>query len=265
MLLKRVLVAAFFVPVLIVFIWVGRIPFLCLVSAIIGVALIEFYRGMESTGIKLLPREGVALGILLPVSIYLGGTGILPLVLVLIVLFILLRQFFRFRIQGSSASVFLTLGGILYVSLLLSHVVMLRAIPEVGRKLVLTVFFVTWMGDSGAYFIGTFAGKHKLFPHISPKKSLEGFTGGVLVSCLAILVSRAWLSFPFLHLVILGVLTGVMGQLGDFFESMLKREVRTKDFGLILPGHGGVLDRFDSVLFTAPVFYYYLKYLVIGI
>jgi len=81
----------------------------------------------------------------------------------------------------------------------------------------------------------------------------------------AIFISQAWLSFPFLHLVILGVLTGVMGQLGDFFESMLKREVKRKDFGFILPGHGGVLDRFDSLLFTAPVFYYYLRYFIIGI
>ncbi len=264
MLLKRVLVAAIFVPILIVFIWWGGIPFLCLTSAIIGVALIEFYQGMGSAGTKLLPQEGVILGVLVPVSIYLGGAGILSLVLVFIVIFLSLRRFFEFRVEASSASVFLTLGGILYVSLLLSHVILLRAIPGLGGKLVLTVFFVTWMGDSGAYFIGMASGKHKLFPHISPKKSLEGFLGGVLLSCVAIFISQAWLSFPFLHLVILGVLIGVMGQLGDFFESMLKREVKRKDFGFILPGHGGVLDRFDSLLFTAPVFYYYLRYFIIG-
>jgi len=264
LLLKRVLVAAIFVPILFLFIRWGGIPFLCLTSAIIGVALVEFYRGMDSTGMKLLSREGVMLGILLPISVYFWGAQVLPLVLVLIILFISLRQLFKFRIEASSTSVFLTLGGIFYISFLLSHVVMLRAIPGLGEKLVLTAFFVTWMGDSGAYFIGIVGGKHKLFPRISPKKSLEGFMGGILVSCLAIFISRFWLFLPFLHSVILGVLIGVMGQLGDFFESMLKREMKRKDFGSILPGHGGALDRFDSLLFTTPVFYYYLKYLIIG-
>ncbi len=265
MLLKRVVVAAIFVPVLVLFIRWGSIPFLCLTSAIIGVALIEFYQGMASTGRKLLVKEGVALGILVPVSVYLGGEEILPLVLVVVVLSISLRQFFKFHIEASFASVFLTLGGILYISFLLSYLIMLRAIPGLGMRAVLTLFFVTWMGDSGAYFIGIVGGKHKLFPRISPKKSLEGFMGGVLVSCLAIFISQSWLSFPFLHSVILGVLIGVMGQLGDFFESMLKREMKRKDFGFILPGHGGVLDRFDSLLFTTPIFYHYLKYLIIGI
>jgi len=264
LLLKRVLVAAIFVPVLVLFICWGGIPFLCLTSAIIGVALAEFYRGMDSTGTKLLSREGVGLGILLPVSVYLWGGEILPLVLVGVVLFISLRQFFKFRIEASSTSIFLTLGGVLYISFLLSHVVMLRAIPGSGMRAVITLFFVTWMGDSGAYFIGILGGKHKLFPRISPKKSIEGFMGGVLVSCLAIFISQSWLSLPFLHSVILGVLIGVTGQLGDFFASMLKREMKRKDFGFILPGHGGVLDRFDSLLFTTPVFYYYLKYLIIG-
>jgi len=264
LLLKRVLVAAIFVPVLILFIRWGSIPFLCLTSAIIGVALAEFYRGMDSTGTKLLSREGVGLGILLPVSVYLWGGEILPLVLVGVVLFISLRQFFKFRIEASSTSIFLTLGGVLYISFLFSYLIMLRAIPGSGMGAVLTLFFVTWMGDSGAYFIGILGGKHKLFPRISPKKSIEGFMGGVLVSCLAIFISRFWLSLPFLHSVILGVLIGVMGQLGDFFASMLKREMKRKDFGFILPGHGGVLDRFDSLLFTTPVFYYYLKYLIIG-
>jgi phosphatidate cytidylyltransferase len=258
-------VAAVFVPVVAFLIWRGGIPFLCLTSTIIGLALIELYQGLRNTGRKLLVGEGVILGILVPVSLYLRGAEILPLVLVVTVLFISLREFFKFRVEASSASIFLTLGGILYISFLFSYVIPLRAIPEFGMGAVFTLFFVTWMGDSGAYFIGTVGGKHKLFPRISPRKSIEGLVGGILVSCLAIFVSQFWLSFPFLHSVILGVLIGVMGQLGDFFESMLKREMKRKDFGLILPGHGGVLDRFDSLLFTTPVFYYYLKYFVVKI
>jgi len=143
LLLKRVLVAAIFVPVVFLFIRWGSIPFLCLTSAIIGVALVELYRAMDSTGTKLLAREGVILAILLPVSVYLWGAQVLPLILVVIVLFISLRQFFKFRIEASSVGVFLTLGGIFYISFLFSHVVMLRAMPGLGEKLVLTALFVT--------------------------------------------------------------------------------------------------------------------------
>jgi len=127
---------------------------------------------------------------------------------------------------------------------------------------VITVFFATWMGDTGAFTVGSLCGKHKFFPVYSSQKSVEGFLGAIAFSLLAMLVSRLWIFIPFPHLIILGVLAGAGGEMGDFFESMLKRGLGIKDFGRILPGHGGVLDRFDSLFFTVPIFFYYTRYLL---
>jgi len=262
-LLKRSIIAAGFIPVLIFLILWNKAAFLVLVCLIIGVSLFEFYQRMRKEGENLFLWEGILPGLLLPVGIYLGGEKILPILLTFIVLFLFLRQFLRLKIQRAFVNVSLTLGGILYISFLFSYVLILRNVPSLGARLVITIFFATWMGDTGAYFIGEKWGRHKLFSQVSANKSWEGFIGAILVSCLAMFISRTWLSFSLIHTLVLGVLIGVMGQIGDFFESMLKREVEIKDFGKILPGHGGILDRFDSLLFTVPLFYYYVK-LVFG-
>lgn len=261
MLLRRILVAAGLIPVLIFLILWSKAVFLVLVGIIIGVSLFEFYQSMKKEGGNIFWREGILLGLLIPVGVYFGGEEAIPILLVFIILFLCLRQFIQLRIRQAFINVSLTLGGILYISFLFSYIVPLRDISSLGAKLVITIFFATWMGDTGAYFIGKKWGKHKLFPQVSPHKSWEGFMGAILVSCVAMLISRIWLFFPLVHTLILGVFIGIMGQVGDFFESMLKREVGIKDFGKILPGHGGVLDRFDSLLFTIPLFYYYVKFL----
>ena len=264
MLLKRTLVAVGFIPVLISLILWSKAAFFILVCLIVVVSLFEFYRGMGKEGENIFLPEGILLGLLIPLGVYLRGEGVLPVLLVFIILFLCLRQLLSFKIPKAFVNVSLTLGGILYISFLLSYIISLRDISPLGTRLVVTIFLATWMGDAGAYLIGKKWGKHKLFPRVSPHKSWEGFIGALLVSCVAMFISRMWLSLPLVHTLILGVLIGVMGQLGDFFESMLKREIGIKDFGKILPGHGGVLDRFDSLLFTVPLFYYYIK-LVYGI
>ena len=262
MLLKRILVAVGSIPVLISLILWSKAAFFILVCLIIGVSLFEFHKRMKKEGENVFPTEGILLGLLMPVGVYLRGEGIIPILLVFIILSLCLRQFIHLRIRQAFVNVSLTLGGILYISFLFSYVISLRDISFLGARLVVTVFFATWMGDAGAYLIGEKWGKHKLFPQVSPHKSWEGFIGALLVSCVAMFISRMWLFLPLVHTLILGVLIGVMGQMGDFFESMLKREVGIKDFGKILPGHGGVLDRFDSLLFTVPVFYYYVRFLI---
>ncbi len=275
MLLKRTIIALIFIPLLIFFILWGGVAFLGLVCAIIGVSLFEFYQGMRKKERAPFLIEGILLGLLIPVSVYLWGEGILQLILTFSVFFLFLRQFLKFETRQAFINISLTLGGILYISLLFSYVLILRNNPSLvqasslkginsltGARLVLTVFFVTWMADTSAYFIGKKWGRHKLFPQFSPYKSLEGLVGAVLVSCIAMFISRLWLGFSLVHTLILGISVGIIGQIGDFFESMLKREIKIKDFGKILPGHGGVLDRFDSLLFTIPFFYYYIKYLL---
>ena len=262
MLLKRIIVALIFIPILTFFILWGGFLFLGLICTIIGFGLFEFYQGMKRE--KLLTNIGILLGMGIPFSFYLMGEKAASPILTLVIFLFLFGQFFEFKRRRNSTDAFINIGGILYISFLFSHILILRNIPRIGSTLTITVLFATWMGDTGAYFIGERWGKHKLLPEISPHKSKEGFLGAVLVSSLAMFISRLWLCLPLIHTAILGILIGTMGQMGDFFESMLKREIGIKDFSGILPGHGGILDRFDSVLFTVPLFYYYVKYLIIS-
>jgi phosphatidate cytidylyltransferase len=130
------------------------------------------------------------------------------------------------------------------------------------------VFFtaaVTWATDTGAYLTGVAIGRHKLFPQVSPKKTREGALGGLLAGAFAgWLCAQGFASFltP-LAGTVLGFTGGIVGQLGDLVESLLKRDVGIKDSAELLPGHGGVLDRFDSLLFTVPVFYYYFRFFIV--
>jgi phosphatidate cytidylyltransferase len=118
------------------------------------------------------------------------------------------------------------------------------------------------LGDIGAYLIGSRWGKKPLMPHISPKKTVEGSLGGLLFSVLGALISKPFLPFDYLQLCLIAIGLGVLGQLGDLSESLLKRDCQIKDSGAIFPGMGGVLDQIDSLLFTAPVFYFYLSVII---
>ena len=120
---------------------------------------------------------------------------------------------------------------------------------------------------SGAFFVGRWLGRRPLFPAVSPKKTIEGSIGGVGASILAGLAGGAWIvpSLGIRDSVLLGAMAGIVGPIGDLVESLLKRDFGVKDAGELIPGHGGVLDRFDSLFFVAPVVYYYLKYLVFRI
>ncbi len=155
----------------------------------------------------------------------------------------------------------ITMFGVLYVGVTLSTIVSTRALPA-GEFLVLFLAVVTWASDTGAYYAGTLWGKHPLLPSISPKKTVEGVLGGLALAVLAAVVAQWWFASQLspLDALILGALLTGTGLIGDLFESMIKRRTGVKDSGGILPGHGGMLDRLDSLLFTAPTFYYYVVY-----
>lgn len=152
-----------------------------------------------------------------------------------------------------------TIFGMLYIGMTLSSLVSTQALPS-GEWLVLFLAVVTWAGDIGAYYVGSLWGRHRLAPSISPKKSVEGLVGGIAFAIVAALLAQHW-ALPLLSVMdalLLGFLLTGAGLVGDLCESAIKRSVGVKDSGGILPGHGGMLDRLDSLLFTAPAFYYYV-------
>lgn len=153
-----------------------------------------------------------------------------------------------------------------YVGMLGGSLIRLHNDFAEGYKLVFFLLLVVWLGDSGAYYVGKQFGKHKLSPRISPKKTVEGLIGGISASIIAALVIHFTFfpAFPLVHAIIAGVILSVAGVIGDLAESMWKRSAAVKDSGKLLPGHGGFLDRFDSILFTAPILYCYWTLIVHG-
>lgn len=154
-----------------------------------------------------------------------------------------------------------TLLGICYVNWLLGYTFWLRDLAE-GRDWILLLVSVTWLGETAAYLVGSALGRHRLAPAISPRKTVEGALAQLVMSVLAALGARA-VFFPTLSLegaIVVGLLLGVVGQIGDLIESAIKRSVGTKDTGRLIPGHGGMLDRVDSLLVNTPVLFYYATY-----
>ncbi len=149
--------------------------------------------------------------------------------------------------------------GTMYVGMLAGCLIRLRNDFVEGPKLVFFLLLVVWIGDAGAYYVGKRFGKRKLSPLISPKKTVEGFMGGITTSIIcAIVISLTFFSeFPLVHAIVVGAVLSVAGVIGDLAESMWKRSAAVKDSGTLIPGHGGFLDRFDSILFTAPILYVY--------
>ena len=154
----------------------------------------------------------------------------------------------------------LTVFGIFFFSLFLGYIPLLRDSYE-GLQWVILLMAVVWLGDTGAFFIGSKYGKRKLYPKISPKKSLEGALGGIIFSIVAATLCK-WIFFwslDYVDCIVLGTIGGVFGQAGDLIESMIKRAASVKDSGTVMPGHGGVFDRFDGIIFAAPFFYFYVS------
>ncbi len=159
---------------------------------------------------------------------------------------------------ASSEATATTLLAVMYIGWLLGYGILLHRSSPRGDDLMLFLVGVTWVGETAAYLVGSTVGHHKLAPVVSPRKTLEGAAAQIVASVLAAMVLRAWLlpSCGAAVAVAAGTLLGITGQVGDLAESAIKRSVGTKESGGLIPGHGGVLDRIDSLLFNLPAFYY---------
>ncbi|HEY6873736.1 MAG TPA: phosphatidate cytidylyltransferase [Geobacteraceae bacterium] len=255
--------AAVALPLLILLILKGGVfLFTGFVLLLSFLGLTEFYRMALPEG----KREGLAAslaGALLPLAFLYSDKVPFQFALTLLVLLSCLHFLFTIRdIRQSAGEAALFLMGFLYVPLLLGHLVLLRGLPH-GVQWVFLLIVIVMAGDTGAYYTGSSFGRRKLYPIVSPNKSMEGAAGGLAGSVVGALIAK-FTFFPELTVpdaVMTALLLGVLGQLGDLFESLLKRSFGVKDSGSIIPGHGGILDRLDSILFAAPAAFYYAMFI----
>ena len=261
--MTRIISSIVSLPILLAIIYFGTpFHFFLLLEFAIFIGLYEFYRMIEKGGLGCYKWAGIILGILLSAAIFKGTYINLVIAASVIILFII-RIFEGNTSDNTFSYVSNTIFGIVYVSFLMSYLGVIRASGDNGRELIFFVLLITWMGDTTAYYGGKGFGKHKLAPAISPKKTVEGAIIGLIGSIVGAIIAKSWfLDISILNAIAAGILIGVFGQFGDLSESIIKRNLQVKDSGGIIPGHGGILDRVDSLLFSAPVFYYYYSFII---
>jgi phosphatidate cytidylyltransferase len=243
----------------------GPLLLACLLALISVIGISEFYR-MALPKRVLESRLAAVAGSAL-IFVPFAGTEryALPGVGLLFVLFTLLFLFRIHTIEEAAREIAFALLAFLYIPFLLMHLLLLRQTPF-GVQWLFVIMLIVMTNDSAAYYSGSAFGKHRLYPLVSPKKSVEGAIGGLFGSLCGTLLAK-FTFFPqlsFTDTIVTALVVGVVGQAGDLFESLLKRSFGVKDSGTLIPGHGGVLDRLDSILFAAPVTYYYVLFFFKG-
>ena len=292
--MKRVLTAVVLIPLVLLIVFKAPLwVFALVVAAIIVLALHEYLNIAEAAGIKPFRKLTYVLGLALPLILVISAVvrlsmpdrrfysydhdlSVLLVTAVLLPVLFGIPLVFRGDLHGGFASSACSAFGILYIAVSLSLLIVFRHDP-LQYTLIIFVLFSVWAGDIAAFYVGSSFGRHKLAPVVSPNKSWEGAVASVVASVLiAILVFhfqqqiRGWFTFtwtfytplapiqiPLAHVITIGILANVAAQLGDLFESALKRGAGLKDSGTLLPGHGGILDRIDALLFAIPVVWYY--------
>lgn len=263
MLLPRIMTAVLGIPVVVAFVYFGGLPYFFFIFLIIALSLYE-YATLLRIGLKPVERFSLFIfGALIPAALYLNGentevniSNFIPLIISLSVISSLVYELFAS--ERYLERVAYTIFGIFMISWNLSHLILIRDLRPDGRLLTFAIIITVWTMDTAAYFIGKRFGRKKLSP-VSPKKTVEGFLAGLFSAVLCLWIFHFFIDgiTPF-NMVIIGLIIGVAGQLSDLAESLIKRAVGAKDSSNLLPGHGGILDRFDSYIFIAPLVYYFI-------
>jgi phosphatidate cytidylyltransferase len=269
MLKYRVITGAVGVPLIILAIWFGD-PwpwFTLLIAAAALAGTYEFYHMVNFDRREPLIYLGLLWTLALVLSPYYKNPDVLPIIITATMLISLICLLYRPSREKALRNWAWTIVGALYVGWMLSYWLNLRGLED-GRNWVYLAILTTFANDTGAYFIGRARGKHKLASAISPSKTWEGAIGGLICAIPAAIIIAIVLNlispftFKYWQIVLLGFLVSFFAQLGDLVESLLKRNRGVKESGNLLPGHGGVLDRFDSLIFVGAVVYYYVIWVV---
>jgi phosphatidate cytidylyltransferase len=263
----RIIVSVFAIPLILAACYFGRIYFFFFTLAVALISFYEFYLLAKKKGANVSFYVGVFAILFLMFNGYLHLFDSYSFLLIVVVATSLIELF---RNNGSAIiNISTTLLGIFYIGLFSVALLDIREFyPSIddlylrGGFLIISILVSIWICDSAAYFAGLSLGKHKLFPRVSPKKSWEGAIFGFVFAILTMIIAHFLVLhfLPFTHAIILGIIIGIVGQIGDLIESLLKRDAQVKDSSSLIPGHGGVFDRFDSLLFSAPVILLYLRY-----
>lgn len=225
------------------------------IFVISAIGLLEFYKAMRAMSYKPIITIGLIGNIFMFLSTIYSSIG---LDLIITLLIILSLAGLLFKKELNLADVGVTILGFIYVPFMLFHISFLD-----GTKYIWLIFIIAFGTDTFAYFIGSLLGRHKLCPSISPNKSVEGAVGGILGSLILVIVYSIFFKIePILMMSIMSVIASILSQMGDLVASRMKRLAKIKDFGKLIPGHGGIIDRFDSIIFTSPVIYYFISHFI---
>lgn len=264
--LSRILIAIVGIPLLVYLLYTGGFPLFLFTEVIVLIGVHEFYQMAEIGGKKPNKIIGMITAFLIPLAVYLDQAKILAVgtetVISLGIIAVMTLRVLKNRVENASTDIGETLVGALYPAVLFSHCILISYLPNGGKWLV-TAQVMVWVCDSFAYFTGLAIGRkifNRGFNSISPKKSIEGSIGGTVATILSLWIMDKYLGLvpdrmSLITVIIFGLFISAVAQIGDLGESMFKREFKVKDSGTILKGHGGILDRFDSMLFVAPVMY----------
>lgn len=291
---KRVISGIIGVIVLLLIVFTHPVVIGCAVFLLSLMGLYEFYSSVRKNGYKPISELGyfscivILLSFLLPfINRNLPNLNLfesfnklffknrilnIKLLMLFLVYIIIIYMFSKLIFCNSKyklQDIAVTLLGIIYIPFLFSFNLFIRSMDN-GLALLWLVFIGAWITDVFAFFTGSLFGKHKLLPQVSPHKTVEGFLGGMVFCAIFIVLYGVFylngvlnININIIHYIVLGLILGFISQLGDWTASSIKRSVGIKDFGNIMPGHGGVLDRCDSLLFVAPAVYFYLNLLVL--
>lgn len=257
-LLQRVATIVIGAPLLIAILWKGGYLLLAAVLVLVALGVREFARLAAALGYRPSPVM-VAGALAFPVLAGLGYWGYASLATVAIVMAAAGWTLAPSHRAGSPGGAAVDTLGALYLGALFAYVILLRA--KLGVAATMTIIGIIWLSDSMAYLVGRRWGRRKLVPAISPGKSVEGFVGGLLSGLIVAVAIASWQGWPPATFGMIGALVVLAGVTGDLWKSTIKRAAGVKDSGSILPGHGGIIDRFDAVLFGVPVGYYLWRWL----